>query len=68
MARQKTTMSPAPHLPAGFNAWLLDCAPAGGCQVCSYHWKQLQATKARDDMNQAVKHADQIRNHGNGHR
>lgn len=53
-------------LPLGFNAWLLDCAPAPGCKVCATNWKQLNAAKNDGDILQGTRHATQIRDHASG--
>jgi hypothetical protein len=62
MKRQTTQESPI-ELPTGFNAWLLDCAPSPGCNVCTANWQQLNAAKQRGDITQAARHADEIRGH-----
>ncbi|MFF5473056.1 hypothetical protein [Streptomyces achromogenes] len=57
--------SPAP-LPPGFDAWLLDCAPAAGCDVCGANWRQLLACKRDGNITQAMRHATEIRDHPSG--
>lgn len=65
-ARHKTTQERAIDLPTGFNAWLLDCVPSPGCGVCAANMMQLQAAKKKGNMDQAVRHADEIRAHASG--
>lgn len=62
----KTTQEPPVELPVGFNAWLLDCAPAPNCNVCAANWKQLTAAKNMGDVTKAAKHATEIRDHASG--
>ncbi len=56
----------ATQLPSGFDTWLLDCAPATGCDVCAANWQQLDACKQSGDMPQARRHATEIRDHASG--
>ncbi|MEU6508606.1 hypothetical protein [Streptomyces sp. NPDC046942] len=53
-------------LPSGFDAWLLDCAPATGCDACAANWRQLVACKQAGDITQATRHATEIRDHSSG--
>jgi hypothetical protein len=53
-------------LPGTFDAWLLDCAPAPGCDVCAANWRQLIARKEHGDITQAARHATEIRDHVSG--
>ncbi|MGY3680241.1 hypothetical protein ACVWXU_003864 [Streptomyces sp. TE33382] len=64
--RHRTTQETSIDLPAGFNAWLLDCAPVPGCQVCVANWNQLNARKNAGDITQAANHATEIRDHASG--
>lgn len=64
--RPYTTQERSVVLPTGFNAWLLDCAPVGGCKVCAANFKQLKECEARDDITQAGRHATEIRDHASG--
>ncbi|WP_438290559.1 hypothetical protein [Streptomyces sp. HUAS TT7] len=64
--RHKTTQEAAVELPVGFEAWLLDCTPAPGCQVCAANWKQLNAAKADGELTKAARHATEIRDHAVG--
>lgn len=64
--KHKTTQEPPVVLPVGFNAWLLDCAPAPGCKVCAANWKLLSAAKDDGDITQASRHATLIRDHSSG--
>ncbi|MEU2439510.1 hypothetical protein ABZ595_25510 [Streptomyces rubradiris] len=57
--------SPA-QLPPGFDAWLLDCAPVAGCDVCGANWRQLLACKQAGHITQAMCHATEIRDHPSG--
>ncbi|GHH03357.1 hypothetical protein [Streptomyces rubradiris] len=57
--------SPA-QLPPGFDAWLLDCAPVAGCDVCGANWRQLLACKQAGNITQAMCHATEIRDHPSG--
>jgi hypothetical protein len=68
MPTHKTTQELPIDLPVGFNAWLLDCAPAPGCAVCATEWRNLKAVEAEGDVGQAAKHATRIRDHAGGHR
>ncbi|MFI2434434.1 hypothetical protein [Streptomyces sp. NPDC018693] len=66
-AMPRTTAQKRPaQLPTGFNAWLLDCAPAAGCDVCATNWRQLLAHKQSGDITQAARHATEIRDHASG--
>lgn len=64
--KQQTTPEPAVVLPIGFHAWLLDCIPTPRCDVCAANWKQLNVAKGRGDINQAARHATEIRDHAGG--
>lgn len=64
--RHKTTQEPPVALPVGFNAWLLDCRPVPGCEVCAANWKQLVAAKNKGDITKAAHHASEIRDHASG--
>lgn len=66
-----TATARSPHqrtdrLPAGFEAWLLDCVPAPGCDICAANWRQLLACKQAGDMTRAMRHATEIRDHPSG--
>jgi hypothetical protein len=64
----RTTQEPPVELPVGLNAWLLDCLPAPGCEVCAVNWRLLDAAKGRGDIVQAARHATLVRDHaGGGH-
>ncbi|KUM72383.1 hypothetical protein [Streptomyces curacoi] len=54
------------RLPSGIDAWLLDCAPATGCEVCAANWRQLVDCQQSGDIAQAVRHATEIRDHTSG--
>ncbi|WP_181794801.1 hypothetical protein [Streptomyces sp. WELS2] len=54
------------HLPPGFDAWLLDCAPATGCDVCGANRRQPLACKQAGNITQAMRHATEIRDHPSG--
>ncbi|MBK6017763.1 hypothetical protein [Streptomyces sp. MBT53] len=60
------TAPPLAQLPAGFDTWLLDCAPAPNCVVCATNWRQLTACKQSGDITQAARHATEIRDHASG--
>ncbi|GAA2643999.1 hypothetical protein [Streptomyces vastus] len=64
--KQQTTQEPPIDLPVGFDAWLLDCSPAPGCEVCAANWKQLNAYKKAGDITKAARHATEIRDHASG--
>ncbi len=64
MARQEQKHSV--QLPSGFDAWLLDCVPAAGCDVCAANWRQLLTCKQSGDVAQAARHATEIRDHSSG--
>ncbi|MFE9610293.1 hypothetical protein [Streptomyces sp. NPDC006012] len=53
------------QLPRGFDAWLLDCVPAPGCDVCTANWRQLPR-KESGDLTLAARHATEIRDHTSG--
>lgn len=57
---------PSAQLPAHFDAWLLDCAPAPNCAVCAANWRQLTIRKESGDITQAARHATEIRDHASG--
>ncbi|WP_205614208.1 hypothetical protein [Streptomyces dangxiongensis] len=61
-ARQKHSA----HLPHGFDAWLLDCVPVAGCDVCVANWRQLLACEQAGDITRAGRHATEIRDHPSG--
>ncbi|MER5226069.1 hypothetical protein [Streptomyces flaveus] len=65
-SKHQTTQEPPIDLPVGFNAWLLDCAPAPNCDVCAANWKQLNAAKNKGDIGHAARHATEIREHASG--
>ncbi|MFB6651731.1 hypothetical protein ACFCZ4_05725 [Streptomyces microflavus] len=50
----------------GFNAWLLDCAPAPGCATCRTEWRSLKTAEEAGDISQAANHATKIRDHASG--
>ncbi|GGO52299.1 hypothetical protein GCM10012286_57000 [Streptomyces lasiicapitis] len=65
----RTRTNLPPHLatiPAGFNAWLLDCAPVAYCGVCAALWQQRAEAISRDDLGAAVKASTEIRDHASG--
>ncbi|WP_405609050.1 hypothetical protein [Streptomyces sp. NBC_00076] len=64
--RHKTTQEPPVVLPTGFNAWLLDCVPAPGCEVCAANWKQLKAAEGHGNIAEAARHATEVRDHASG--
>ncbi|MEU8971759.1 hypothetical protein AB0D11_21240 [Streptomyces monashensis] len=53
----------APLPPSNFGAWLLDCTPAPGCDVCAANWRRLAACRQSGDIAQAARHATEIRDH-----
>lgn len=55
-----------PLLPTGFDAWLLDCTPVPGCDVCAANWGQLVVRKRSGDVTRAARHATEIRDHASG--
>lgn len=65
-AKHQTIQEPPVVLPVGFEAWLLDCAPAPDCNVCAANWKQLTAAKDDGDVTNAARHATEIRDHASG--
>lgn len=67
--KQQTYPDPYPvELPAGLDAWLLDCAPERDCEVCQSEYRLLHIAKQRGDIAQATKHASKVRDHsGGGH-
>lgn len=68
MPTHQTTQEPPIDLPVGFNAWLLDCAPAPGCKVCAAEWRSLKAAQGAGNIGQAARHATAVRDHSGGHR
>lgn len=64
--RQTTPDRVAVVLPIGFNAWLLDCAPAPDCKVCAANWRQLVEHRDQGRVYEAAKHATEIRDHQSG--
>lgn len=67
MAARRGTAQDRPNdLPAGFDAWLLDCVPVPGCKVCTANWQQLNAYRKFGDITRAARHATEIRDHASG--
>ncbi len=66
MVRHKTTQESPVELPVGFNAWLLDCAPVRDCTTCQSEWQHLKAAEGLGDIQQAAKHATNVRAHASG--
>ncbi|WP_097970589.1 hypothetical protein [Streptomyces sp. gb14] len=64
--RHKTTQEQPVDLPVGFNAWLLDCAPAPGCATCRTEWRSLKAAEEVGEIWQAAGYATKIRDHASG--
>ncbi|MFE2976953.1 hypothetical protein [Streptomyces sp. NPDC059258] len=64
--RHKTTQEQPVDLPVGFNAWLLDCAPAPGCATCRTEWRSLKAAEEVGEIWQATGYATKIRDHASG--
>ncbi len=66
--RQTTPANPVFLSHAVHEEWLLDCTPAAGCRVCAANWKQLEAARDAGNIDQAARHASEIRDHrGGGH-
>ncbi|MFB7399025.1 hypothetical protein ACWCQF_06955 [Streptomyces rubiginosohelvolus] len=50
----------------GFNAWLLDCAPAPSCATCRAEWRSLKAAEEVGEIWEAANHATKVRDHASG--
>ncbi|MBK3531486.1 hypothetical protein JHN61_09775 [Streptomyces sp. MBT67] len=64
--RHRATQEQPVDLPVGFNAWLLDCAPAPSCATCRAEWRSLKAAEEVGEIWEAANHATKVRDHASG--